>query len=63
MFNRSCREVTRLVLEGEDRSLSIGERFIVRWHYRACTACPRFGRQVQFMRVALARWRNYRDAE
>jgi len=63
MLNRSCREVTRLVLEGEDRSLTLGERIIVRWHYRICEACPKFGRQVKLMRRALTRWRQYSESE
>ena len=61
MLIRSCREVTRLVLEGEDRRLSPGERFILRLHWATCDGCSRFRKQVVFMRGAMQRWRSYRD--
>jgi hypothetical protein len=57
----TCREVTRLVLEGEDRRLSAGERIGIRLHLLICQTCPRFVRQVELMRLAMARWR--RSAE
>lgn len=60
-WTRSCRDVTRLVLEGEDRQLNLGERLAVRVHMLACAACPRFERQVRLMREATRRWR--RDAD
>lgn len=60
-FTRSCRDVTRLVLEGEDRQLALGERLAVRVHMLACRACPRFEHQVRLMREATRRWR--RDDE
>jgi hypothetical protein len=56
-----CREVTRLVLEGEDRELPLGERLRVQLHMRICAACPRFLEQVEFMRGAFGRWRRYGD--
>lgn len=58
-LRRSCRDVTRLVLQGEDRTLSAGERLLVRFHMLICKACPRFQRQVVFMRQAMGRWRAY----
>ena len=58
---RDCREVTRLVLAGEDRQLGWFERVNVRLHLQVCVACPRFSRQVALMRKALPRWRGYRD--
>jgi hypothetical protein len=62
-LQRNCREVTRLVLAGEDRRLSWFERLLVRMHLRVCTACPRFAAQVALMRSTLAQWRAYREAE
>jgi hypothetical protein len=56
-LRRTCREVTHLVLEGEDRTLTIGERVVLRLHLMACRACPRFVRQVRFMREAMRAWR------
>lgn len=58
----SCRDVTRLVLEGEERTLSLGERVGVRVHLWICKACPAFTRQVRLMRSALGQWQAYRDA-
>ena len=52
-----CREATALVLAGEDRRLSFGERVGVRLHMMVCQACPRFARQVALMREALRRWK------
>ena len=59
---RSCREVTALVLGGEDRRLGPAERWAVLFHMRICAACPAFARQVKLMREAMPRWRAYRDA-
>jgi hypothetical protein len=60
-FRLTCREVTRLVLEGEARELSISERVVLRLHWLACDGCTRFRRQVRTMRGALDRWKAYRD--
>jgi len=63
MFRRTCREVTRLVLEGEDRRLGWVDRAAIRLHLMICDACPRFAKQVKLMRQAIGQWRQYRDAE
>jgi len=55
----SCRELTRLVLDGEDRPLVLHERLAIRLHLLICKACPRFVGQVQVMRSAVGRWRRY----
>lgn len=57
----SCREATRLMLEGENRPLGPVERLQLRAHVAICTACTRFQGQVGFMREAMGRWRSYRD--
>ena len=61
LFFRNCREVTTLVLAGEDRRLGFFERLSIRVHLQICVACPRFTRQVALMRAALPRWRAYRN--
>ena len=58
---RNCREVTHLVLEGEDRSLTRVERWSMRLHWLICDACRNFRQQSAGMRVAMDRWRQYRD--
>ncbi len=60
-FRRNCREVTRIVLEGEERTLTRQERVILRLHWALCDGCSRFRRQVGFMRQAMGRWRRYSD--
>ena len=62
-LKRTCREVTRLVLEGEVRQLSLGERVEVRLHMWICAACPRFQRQVVFMRQAMGAWKGYAEGD
>lgn len=57
----TCRETTRLVLEGEERSLGLAERIALLLHWRICAACMRFRRQHTAMRVVLDRWRAYRE--
>ena len=60
-IRRNCREVTRLVLESQDRALGPLERISLNLHWRICDACVRFRKQSETMRVALDRWRGYRD--
>ena len=62
-LKRSCREVTRLVLEGEERELTATETLALQMHWRICDACRKFREQTQWMRGALSRWRRYRDDE
>lgn len=62
LLQRNCREVTRLVLAGEDRRLSWFERLVLRSHLKVCRACPRFVAQVALMRQGLSRWRAYRES-
>lgn len=62
---RNCREVTALVLAGEDRRLAAHERLAVRMHLMACDGCTQFQQQMAVMRRALQRWRSddERDGE
>jgi predicted anti-sigma-YlaC factor YlaD len=61
-LQRNCRQVTELVLAGEDRRLGWVERWAVRAHLKVCKACPKFYRQVALMREALPKWRAYRES-
>jgi hypothetical protein len=56
-LRRTCKDVTRLVLERQDRDLALGERVSVRLHMWVCKACPAFERQALFMQKAMQRWR------
>ena len=62
-IHRTCQDVTRLVLESEDRRLVGLERLSMRLHWMICESCRRFVGQQRLMRVALDRWRGYRDGE
>ena len=62
-IRRNCKDVTRLVLESHDRPLRATEALSLRLHWLACSSCRRFKDQQRLMRVALVRWRLYRDAE
>lgn len=62
-IRRTCRDVTRLVLESQDRPLRPMESLSLRLHWLACGGCRRFRDQQQLMRVALDRWRSYRDGD
>ena len=57
----NCREATQIILQAEDRSMPLAERLLLRLHHRVCTNCRRFARQVQLMRQASARWRQYSE--
>ena len=61
-LHRTCRDVTRLVLESQDRPLRPLESVSLRLHWMICERCRRFRQQQRLMRVALNRWRSYRDS-
>ena len=62
-LQRSCREVTRLVLESGDRELTPTETLALQTHWRFCDARRKFRDQAQWMRQAMLRWRRYRDED
>ena len=53
---KTCKEVHRLVIEGQDRKLSLLDRIVVRVHLMMCGACRRFEAQMDFLRQALRRF-------
>jgi len=53
----TCKDTVRLVLEGEDRTLPLGERVLIRVHLGYCRGCTRFSKQVHLMRGAMNGWR------
>jgi hypothetical protein len=58
-----CRDVTRLMLEAEERPLGVMQKVSLHLHWRACAACSRFREQANTMRMALGRWRDYRERD
>ncbi len=62
-LNRSCKEVTALVIAREDRALPWQDRLAVRMHMAICVTCPTFERQVLTMRNAMRQWRTYQETD
>jgi hypothetical protein len=62
-FARNCRDVSRLILQREDRRLSLVERMAVRLHLRICLMCTRFTRQVALMNRAMGQWKRYAERD
>jgi hypothetical protein len=60
---RTCRQVTEMVLRQEDAALAWHERVALRLHLQICIACPRFVKQVEFMRTAMGTWRQYSERD
>jgi hypothetical protein len=61
LLRRNCREVTRLVLERENRPLGLLERIAVRLHLTVCLMCTRFTGQVRLMNRAMGQWKAYSE--
>lgn len=53
----SCKEVSRLLSQAQERRLTVLERVKLHLHLRVCVACTRFARQLRFMRQALRQYR------
>ena len=53
---KSCKDVHRLVIEGQDRKLGFTERFSLRVHLMMCAACRRFEAQMDLLRQAFRRF-------
>ena len=49
----SCKEVTRLMSQGQDRRLQLGERVALRLHFAICQGCRNVNAQLQFLRTAM----------
>ena len=62
-IRRTCQEVTRLVLQSQDRPLRPLEIASLQLHWLACRRCRDFRAQQRLMRAALDRWKTYRDTE
>ncbi|MCF8155893.1 MAG: zf-HC2 domain-containing protein [Rhodoferax sp.] len=62
-LNRTCKEVTALVIAREDRDLPLRERLALRIHMKLCDSCPVFERQILTMRNAMRQWRGYQGPD
>jgi predicted anti-sigma-YlaC factor YlaD len=52
----TCKDVTHLLSEGQDRKLTIAERVRLEMHLLMCTGCANFSRQMDFLRSACRRY-------
>lgn len=50
-----CKEVSRLISEGHDRSLPQPERERLRQHFLICETCRNVDEQMAFLRRAMQR--------
>jgi cytochrome c biogenesis protein ResB len=51
----SCEEATRLISQSLDKGLPLRKRIALRSHLLMCKLCPRFLRQMRFLRTAAVR--------
>ncbi len=54
----TCKHTAELLSQGQDRSLSLAEKFRLRLHLLLCDGCRNFNRQLAFMRAALHQYRD-----
>ncbi|AKU12225.1 hypothetical protein AzCIB_2330 [Azoarcus sp. CIB] len=53
----NCKEVTRLMSEGYERKLTLGERLSLKMHTMMCIGCTNYGKHMDFLRKAARRLR------
>ena len=53
---RTCKDVSRLISQAQDRQLGFGDRLALRLHLKICDACGNFRRQLEFLREAARRY-------
>jgi hypothetical protein len=63
LLNRTCKEVSALLIAREDRALRWQDRLAMRLHLAICENCPTFERQVLTMRNAMRQWRQYEEED
>ncbi|MBU1236990.1 MAG: zf-HC2 domain-containing protein [Gammaproteobacteria bacterium] len=52
----TCKEVTHLLSEGQDRKLTVAERVRLEMHFLVCEGCGNFRKQMDFLRAACRRY-------
>lgn len=52
----SCKEVTHLLSDGQDRKLTIGERINLEMHLAMCKGCTNYRKQMDFLREACRKY-------
>ncbi|HWP87567.1 MAG TPA: anti-sigma factor [Burkholderiales bacterium] len=59
---RTCKEVSMLLSQAQERPLGYVERFGVMLHLLVCKGCTNFRAQLDFLRKAMRRYRDADDA-
>lgn len=52
----SCKEVTHLLSEAQDRKITLSERVNLEMHLAICKGCSNFKNQMTFLRQACRRY-------
>jgi hypothetical protein len=52
----SCKDVTHLLSESQDRKLTVAERVRLEMHLAICDGCQNFRKQMDFLRAACGRY-------
>ena len=58
---RTCKEVSMLLSQAQERPLGPAERFGVMLHLLVCKGCSNFRAQLEFLRAAVRRRRDAND--
>lgn len=58
---KSCDEITHLVSEGQERSLTLKEKLELRVHVLYCSGCRNFEKNIHFIRSAMKGFAAGRD--
>lgn len=56
----SCKEVSHLLSESQDRKLNLSEKMQLEMHLAICGGCRNFKEQMNFLRQACQRYVNAR---
>ncbi len=54
----SCKEVSKLLSQAQDRRLGWREKLGLELHLKLCDGCNNFRRQLDFIRAAVQRYRD-----
>jgi hypothetical protein len=57
----TCKDASRLLSEARDRRLGLRERFTLRLHLMVCEGCDNFRKQLDFIGIAMRRFRRRDD--
>lgn len=54
----TCKETSMLLSQAQDQRLRLRNRLSLRLHLMLCDGCTNFRKQLEFIRVALRRYRD-----